>query len=67
MPVRVAPQEQQSARDRNMMLPRYTVIDLGTLGGTFSLAGGLSNSGWAEGFSTLPGDKPYTRFFGTTA
>jgi probable HAF family extracellular repeat protein len=32
----------------------YTVVDLGTLGGTFSLAGGLSNTGWVEGYSTLP-------------
>ena len=37
-------------------LPHYTVIDLGTLGGTSSLAGGLSNSGWVEGRSTLPGN-----------
>src|SRR5450755_2763344 len=35
---------------------RYTVKDLGTLGGTFALAGGISNTGWVEGFSTLPGD-----------
>jgi probable HAF family extracellular repeat protein len=34
----------------------YTVTDLGTLGGTFSLAGGINNSGDIEGFSTLPGD-----------
>jgi probable HAF family extracellular repeat protein len=37
-------------------LPRYTVTDLGTLGGTYSLAGGLSSSGWVEGKSTLTGD-----------
>ena len=36
--------------------PRYTVTDLGTLGGTYSLAGGLSNSGWVEGYSTVPGE-----------
>ena len=36
--------------------PRYKVTDLGTLGGTYSLAGGLSNSGWVEGYSTVPGD-----------
>jgi probable HAF family extracellular repeat protein len=34
----------------------YTVTDLGTVGGTFSLAGGFSNSGWVEGYSTVPGD-----------
>jgi len=37
-------------------LPRYTVTDLGTLGGTYSLAGGVSNTGWVEGYSFLPGD-----------
>jgi len=36
--------------------PRYKVTDLGTLGGTYSLAGGLSNTSWVEGYSTLPGD-----------
>jgi probable HAF family extracellular repeat protein len=45
--VRLAAQEQKQD------LPRYTVIDLGTLGGTYSLAGGLSNSGWVEGYSFL--------------
>lgn len=50
VPIRLAAQEQQQA------LPRYTVTDLGTLGGTYSLAGGLSNSGWVEGYSLLPGD-----------
>jgi probable HAF family extracellular repeat protein len=34
----------------------YTVTDLGTLGGTFSWAFGVSPQGWASGFSTLPGD-----------
>lgn len=37
-------------------LPHYSVVDLGTLGGASSLAGGLSNNGWVEGRSTLPGD-----------
>jgi probable HAF family extracellular repeat protein len=40
----------------------YTVSDLGTLGGTFSTAGGLSDSGWVEGFSTLPGDSAVHAF-----
>jgi probable HAF family extracellular repeat protein len=35
---------------------RYKVTDLGTLGGTFSFAGGINNRGDIEGFSTLPGD-----------
>jgi probable HAF family extracellular repeat protein len=47
VPVRLAAQEEKQTP------PRYTVIDLGTLGGTYSLAGGISNSGWVEGYSTL--------------
>jgi len=46
-PVRLAAQEPKHRP------PRYTVADLGTLGGTYSLAGGLSNTGWVEGYSTL--------------
>ncbi len=34
----------------------YTVTDLGTLGGTFSFAGGLNNKALVEGASTLLGD-----------
>jgi probable HAF family extracellular repeat protein len=37
-------------------LPHYTVIDLGTLGGTYSVANGISNDGWVSGISTLRGD-----------
>jgi probable HAF family extracellular repeat protein len=41
------------AQAHNQKFPNYTVIDLGTLdGGTFSLAGGISNSGWIEGLAT---------------
>ncbi len=36
--------------------PHYTVIDLGTLGGTYSGANGLNKSGHADGASTLAGD-----------
>src|SRR5215471_6246411 len=36
--------------------PRYKVIDLGTLGGTFSFATGISNNGLVDGFSNLQGD-----------
>lgn len=35
---------------------RYSVINLGTLGGTASLAEGINNRDWATGYSTLPGD-----------
>lgn len=50
VPVRHAAQEQKQD------LPRYTVIDLGTLGGTYSNAYGISNTSWVSGISTLPGD-----------
>lgn len=47
-----------SAQDQTqrLPLPRYTVTDLGTLGGTYSIAGGLSNTGWVEGWSLMSGD-----------
>ncbi len=44
------------AQGSNYKLPHYTVTDLGTLGGTFSIAGGLSSSGWVEGWSLVSGD-----------
>ena len=36
--------------------PRYTIVDLGTLGGSMSAATGLNNRGWLAGSSTTPGD-----------
>ncbi len=36
--------------------PSYYVDDLGTLGGTFSFAGGLNNKGSVGGATTVPGD-----------
>ncbi len=55
--VRLAAQEPQCKTQR------YTVQDIGTLGGTFSGAGeGFSNSGLFAGYSTLPGDKAYHAF-----
>src|SRR5215470_1670988 len=37
-------------------LPRYKVIDLGTLGGKLSSGFGINDLGWADGSSTLPGE-----------
>ena len=36
--------------------PRYAVVDLGTLGGTFGLAFGINDKGQVGGFANLPGD-----------
>jgi probable HAF family extracellular repeat protein len=40
----------------NAPVAHYTVIDLGTLGGSFSLAYGINDDVQIDGFSTLPGD-----------
>ena len=53
LPVWLAAQEEQH---KQKDLPRYTVQDLGTLGGTFSLAGGINNKGEVVGPSfSAPG------------
>jgi probable HAF family extracellular repeat protein len=44
------------AQKTSTKLPRYTVIDLGTLGGTYSEVDGISDSGWALGDASLSGD-----------
>ena len=51
IPLQVAGQRQQKKE-----LPHYTVSDIGTLGGTFSEAVGVSNRGSVSGYSTLSGD-----------
>jgi probable HAF family extracellular repeat protein len=41
---------------------RYRIKDLGTLGGSFAQAGGVSNTGWVEGFSLVAGDTSFHEF-----
>ena len=36
--------------------PRFAVIDLGALGGSFSIAVGINNTGWISGDATVLGD-----------
>jgi probable HAF family extracellular repeat protein len=50
IPVRLA------AQAHNQHQPRYTITDLGTLGGTFSQAFGINNKESVVGFATLTGD-----------
>jgi probable HAF family extracellular repeat protein len=51
----------------NQKLPQYTVLDLGTLGGTFSgvMDDAPNQRGQADGFSTLPGDNATHAFLWT--
>jgi probable HAF family extracellular repeat protein len=49
--------QQDSSVQANAPAPaHYTITDLGTLGGSFSLAYGINDNGQIDGFSTLPGD-----------
>jgi probable HAF family extracellular repeat protein len=50
------------AQELTPQLSSYTITDLGTLGGTYSWANAISNSGWVEGISTLSGDTAYHAF-----
>jgi probable HAF family extracellular repeat protein len=50
------------AHPRDAHKTRYIVKDLGTLGGSFAAAGGISNTGWVEGYSLLPGDNDVHEF-----
>ena len=54
IPVRPAAQEQKRHKQEHR---RYTVTDLGTLGGTLGAAQGINDRGWVVGFATLPGDQ----------
>ena len=51
-----APPRSLAARAQKNKQPRYTITDLGTLGGTFSAGNGLNNSASVAGASTLLGD-----------
>jgi probable HAF family extracellular repeat protein len=46
----------QQRTDRAKPPVRYTLTDLGTLGGTFSQAFGVNEKGWVVGYSTTEGD-----------
>jgi len=41
---------------------RYTLTDLGTLGGTFSQAYGVNDKGWVVGYSSTEGDSALHAF-----
>src|SRR5215467_16382009 len=55
VPAQLAGQEHKQQQNGEHF-QRYTVIDLGTLGGTIGYAGAVNNKGWAAGAATLPGD-----------
>jgi probable HAF family extracellular repeat protein len=55
LPLRLAAQDKQQQQSKNVQ--HYAVIDIGTLGGTFSQAGGLNTRGSVAGFSSLAGDQ----------
>jgi probable HAF family extracellular repeat protein len=51
IPAQLAAQEE---KDKKRL--RYTVADIGTLGGTFGEANAVNNKGWVVGDANLPGD-----------
>jgi probable HAF family extracellular repeat protein len=53
----VAMPNQVAVQGQNQQPPRYTVTDIGTLGGTFGEANAVNNKGWVVGDATLPGDR----------
>ena len=54
LPLQLAAQLQQPQAEQPQ---GYSVTDLGTLGGTFSVAFSVNNKGWVDGSATLPGDQ----------
>jgi probable HAF family extracellular repeat protein len=61
IPVRLAALDHQDNKHQKHV--RYTVTDLGTLGGGFGEAWGVNNRGSMAGHSTLRGDQTYHAFF----
>jgi probable HAF family extracellular repeat protein len=51
IPYQLAAQEEKAKKRL-----RYTVADIGTLGGTFGEANAVNNKGWVVGDANLPGD-----------
>ncbi len=47
----------QLTEQREAKAQGYAVIDLGTLGGSFSFGGGVNEQGWVNGESSLQGDQ----------
>jgi probable HAF family extracellular repeat protein len=50
------PAELRAQQTPNNDQPRFAVIDIGTLGGSFSIAVGMNNKGWITGDATVQGD-----------
>lgn len=53
----------QEAQSAHRAPTRYHIVDLGTLGGSFSQPGGINNNGEIEGFSLLAGDTQELAYF----
>lgn len=53
---------QTEAGDSEQKHPRYKLVDLGTLGGTFSQAYGVNDKGWVVGYSSTVGDSAFHAF-----
>jgi probable HAF family extracellular repeat protein len=57
-PVRSIAQNQQTSHKQ-----RYSVTNLGTLGGTFSAGNGINNRGWVTGAATLANNTEHAAFW----
>src|SRR5580693_8458984 len=53
----------QAQQQQAQHVSHYAVTDLGTLGGTFSIAFGINDKGQIDGLSTTPGDQVTHGFF----